>query len=426
MAKATRILIIGAGPAGLAMARSLSGQGLDLQVFERASRASLAAPADDGREIALTHRSVRLLRELGHWERLQANEIGLLREAWVLDGDARDGLRFPRPEAQGEGGPLGWLVPNHALRRAAFGALEECADVTLHTDASVAEVHTDAHHARLVLADGRCFEGDLLLAADTRFSFARRALGIAAEHHDFGKVMLVGRARHDAPHGGTAWEWFRYGRTLALLPLHDPHTSSIVVTAAPAEARDWQARPLATLGKHLAEAFDHRLGRMEALGPLQAYPLVGVYPKRFVGERFALIGDAAVGMHPVTAHGYNFGLLGVATLSAVLLDARRRGRPLHAPAGLADYERRHRRATRPLYMATRLLAGLYTDDRWPARAVRKAALAVADRIPGFVPAVVRGLVDDAHGASPRWPMTRQLMGGLLPSLGGGLSGGRSR
>src|SRR3546814_1177674 len=64
----------------------------------------------------------------------------------------------------------------------------------------------------------------------------------------------------------------------------------------------------AALEAAMAERFQQRLGAMRVAGPRCAYPLVGVYAKRFVAERFALIGDAAVGMHPVTAHGFNFGL----------------------------------------------------------------------------------------------------------------------
>lgn len=409
------ILIIGAGPAGLSMARALSGHGLRIHLFERSAREALASPDDDGREIALTHRSARLMQELGQWARLAPEEIGTLREALVLDGDDRDGLRFRWPAAPGASGrPLGWLVPNHAIRRAAFAALADCADVELHTGVGVGAVHTGPGGAVVHLADGRHVEGGLLIAADTRFSETRRALGIGADLHDFGKVMLVGRVRHAEPHEGIALEWFRHGQTLALLPLHDAHEASVVVTVTPAEARSLQFLDADTLGPELAARFAQRLGAMQALGPLHAYPLVGVYPHRFVAERVALIGDAAVGMHPVTAHGFNFGLLGVATLADALLAARRRGQAVHEPSVLGDYERRHRRATRPLYLATRLLAGLYTDDRPAARGLRKAALAIATHAPGFAPAIVRGLVDEARGGSPRWPLTRHLLAGLAP------------
>ena len=93
------IVIIGAGPAGLCFARSLKGSGLRIALVERQEEAALIAPADDGREIAITHHSQRLLRELGLWARLREEEIGALRDAMVLDGNDRDGLMFRHGEA---------------------------------------------------------------------------------------------------------------------------------------------------------------------------------------------------------------------------------------------------------------------------------------------------------------------------------------
>ena len=64
------VAIIGGGPAGLAFARGLAGSGLAVALVDRQSAAALADPADDGREIALTHRSVATLRALGVWDRI--------------------------------------------------------------------------------------------------------------------------------------------------------------------------------------------------------------------------------------------------------------------------------------------------------------------------------------------------------------------
>lgn len=400
------ILIQGAGPAGLAMARALSGHGLTIRVFDRSTAQSLAAPAEDGREIALTHRSETLLRQLGIWQRLDGHEIAPLRGALVLDGDAHEGLSFAAP---GPDQALGWMVPNHALRRASHAAVAACADIELCTQAEVVSVHGDGDAIELGLADGSRHRGALLIAADSRFSAARRAMGIAADQHDFGKVMLLVRVRHQRPHDGIAWEWFRHGQTLALLPLHDPHTSSAVLTLAPQQARFLKELSVDALAADLTARFDQRLGSMQPLGPVHAYPLVAVYPRRLVAPRFALLGDAAVGMHPVTAHGYNFGLLGVATLAALLLEARRRGEDWQGPGVLLEYERRLRRSTRPLYLATRLIATIYTDDRPPARILRKLALGAAARLPGFRQAVQRGLADRGQGPAPRWPLCRQLL-----------------
>ena len=135
------------------------------------------------------------------------------------------------------------------------------------------------------------------------------------------------------------------------------------------------------------------------IGPCCAYPLVGVYPRRFVAERFATIGDAAVGMHPVTAHGFNFGLRGQDTLASAIRAARDAGRSYWSASLLENYERAHRRATRPLYLATQLVAGLYTDEAAPAKWLRRSALRAAQRLGPFKRLVMAGLTDDGGGAT---------------------------
>jgi 2-polyprenyl-6-methoxyphenol hydroxylase-like FAD-dependent oxidoreductase len=112
------------------------------------------------------------------------------------------------------------------------------------------------------------------------------------------------------------------------------------------------------------------------------YPLVGVYAHRFVGPRHALVGDAAVGMHPVTAHGFNFGLQSQQRLADLVTAAAQRGGDIGEADLLGRYERSHRLATRPLYEATNAIATLYNDSRLPARLLRGAALRAAH---GLVP-----------------------------------------
>ncbi|MGB2788682.1 MAG: FAD-dependent oxidoreductase, partial [Dokdonella sp.] len=58
------VVIIGAGPAGLCLSLALAQQGMQVDVIERQGADALAEPGFDGREIALTHASMRLLRTL--------------------------------------------------------------------------------------------------------------------------------------------------------------------------------------------------------------------------------------------------------------------------------------------------------------------------------------------------------------------------
>lgn len=368
------VAIIGAGPAGLCLARALSGQGLSVVLLERQAERALAEPACDGREIALTHASQALLEKLGLWQRLPAEEVAVLRDAQVFNGPSLFALQIRAEQAGAE--RLGQLVANRAIRRAAYDAVAECTDVQLRCEVAVRAIRQRERDVELDLADGEQLHTRLLVTADSRFSETRRQLGIGARLKDFGKTMLVCRMDHEKPHRQTAWEWFGYGQTLALLPLNGDQ-SSVVLTLPPREIERLRALDGSAFAGEMERRFEHRLGAMRLASERHAYPLVGVYAERLVGPRCALIGDAAVGMHPVTAHGFNFGLGSVQRLSAAVLGARARGDDIAAPALLSRYERQQRLATWPLYQATNLLVDVYTDDRLPARLLRGAGLRVA-------------------------------------------------
>ncbi len=365
------IAVIGAGPAGLAFARGLAGSGLSVTLVERAPEAAIASPAFDGREIALTHASQRLMRELDALDRIPAAEMSPLRSALVMDGFSPFALTFA-PEARSDT-PLGKLVPNHLIRRALHDSLRDAGCARLITGVAVTAVETSPKGAGVTLADGRRLRARLLVAADTRMSEARRQLGIAARMHDFGKSMLVARVAHEKPHGGIATEWFGHGQTVAMLPLNGD-LSSVVLTLP---ARTIEALMRADADAFAADATRRTAGRWGALrlvGTRHAYPLVATWAARFVGTRAALVGDAAVGMHPVTAHGFNLGLAGAHRLGQEIRGAMARGRDIADPGALLRYEMAQRRAAWPLFTATNTIARLYTDDRAPARLLRGAVL----------------------------------------------------
>ncbi|TDP46098.1 5-demethoxyubiquinol-8 5-hydroxylase UbiM [Zavarzinia compransoris] len=386
------IAIVGAGPAGLSFAQALAGSGLDIVLIERQPESALADPAFDGREIALTHASRRIMTDLGLWPLLPAAEISPLRDAKIMDGASLFALNI-RAAAVGED-QLGFLVPNHLIRRAAYGALKASGAGRLVTGRMVTGLDRTRDAVTLTLDDGAAVRARLVAAADSRFSETRDMLGIAAARRDYGRSMMVCRMAHELPHDHVAWEWFDYGQTLALLPLNGLQ-ASVVLTLPADELAAVMALDEAAFNADITRRFGNRLGAMRQTGTRHLYPLVGVYARRFAGPRCALVGDAAVGMHPVTAHGFNFGLQAAERLSQRLLRARRLGLDIADPGLLAEYDRVHRQATWPLYQATNIIAGLYTDDRTPAQMLRKAALHLANGLAPVKKAIAAHLTQSA-------------------------------
>jgi ubiquinone biosynthesis UbiH/UbiF/VisC/COQ6 family hydroxylase len=383
------IAVVGAGPAGLAFTRSLTGSGLSVALIEGQPEAALRDPGFDGREIALTHHSIRLLKSLGAWDRVPAGEISDLREARVLDGGSAFALTFGAEGAD----RLGVLIPNHLIRRALFEIVEGQAGVSLMAGRKVANcaVEPAAPRGRVVLDDGATIRAKLIVAADSRFSGVRNQLGVGVEMNRLGRSMMVCRMRHDQAHGHVATEWFDHGQTVALLPVADAEerVSSVVLTlAAPAIAGLMSLTPEA-FAVEIERRMQRRLTGLELVGTRHAYPLATTWSRRFAGEGFALIGDAAVGMHPVTAHGFNLGLRGQETLAKVVRSAR--VGDIGSGRLLARYEREHRLASWPLYRGTNALVRLFTEETAPARLARGVALRAGQATAPFK-AVVRKML----------------------------------
>src|SRR5690606_6946648 len=112
---------------------------------------ALAAPPEDGREIALTHPSVALLQRLGIWAQLQPQEVGRIREARVVDGsDPARPLRFDA--ADSGHAALGAIVPNQALRRASHAVAAQWPQIRLLPSTRATRVRTLPTHADVQIA----------------------------------------------------------------------------------------------------------------------------------------------------------------------------------------------------------------------------------------------------------------------------------
>ena len=392
------VIIVGAGPAGLCLAKSLSGRKLKITVLEQQPQATLEAPAFDGREIALTQHSAKLLQDLGLWELIDNKDQAPLKDAKVIDGPNLFAMTIGH-DLSGRS-ELGWLVSNHLIRDAAWRGVQQAmaanSDITLMPGEQVTAVRTTDTEGSVTLASGKTLQAKLVVAADSRFSSTRRMMGIAAHMHDFGKNMLVCAMTFDKPHDFAAWEWFGYGQTLALLPMNPhpdtgAHRASVVITRSSHEIDALMHLEPDAFNAAVTVRFGNRLGAMRLCSTRHNYPLVAVYPQRLVARRFATVGDAAVGMHPVTAHGFNFGLLSVEALTHEIHTALHTHADIGSTSLLKRYEARQKRATLPLFWMTRMIVEIYTRDSLPAKLARQVLLRVSDKVMPFKRSIAQSL-----------------------------------
>lgn len=377
------LVIVGAGPAGLSLCRSLADSPLTITVIDPHSAEELANPPFDGREIALTHPSKQILEQLGIWQRFPEKEIYPLREAKVINGDSPYQLHFPVPPTNSKNVPidtLGFLISNHNIRKFAYEMVKDQANIEWRLGHSATTATSDPQKATVTLDDGEVFTADLLVAADSRFSSIRRQMGIVTEMHDFGRTVMVFRLEHEISNDHTAFECFFYGSTLALLPLTD-HLTNCVITIDSRKHTSLTALSNQELADYVSAQVDHRFGKMTLASTIHSYPLMGVHARKFYAPRCALVGDAACGMHPVTAHGFNLGLQSQEILSRLILRQAGQGKDIGELPLLQRYSREHRKNTLPLYLGTNAIVGLFTRETLPSRWLRDRVLKVSNRLP---------------------------------------------
>ncbi|MFT9297957.1 MAG: 5-demethoxyubiquinol-8 5-hydroxylase UbiM [Gluconobacter sp.] len=387
------VIVAGGGPVGLACGISLARDGRRVCVIERSPVSVLADPPFDGREIALTHHAANWLKDAGAWVEIPATSICPMHTARIETGAAGSPpLLFDAP-ADGPDA-LGYLVANHLIRRALYRVAERAPGLEIRAGAGIETARHTAQSASVTLTDGTELTADLLVGADGRFSRLRDNAGIGAIIHDFGRSILVCRMHHPESHAHTALQWFDEGQTIALLPIapdgREGASSSLVLTLENDEIARLKTLDAEAFNAEITERTQGRMGPMELESPRCSYPLKAVYAHRFHAPRFALIGDAAVGMHPITAHGFNLGLKGQETLARAIADGPG---DAGSPSVLSKFARTHRMATAPLFAATNAIATVYTRDETPFLAARKLGLAVANRLLPFKSAVTSMLMD---------------------------------
>ena len=365
------IVVVGAGPAGIAFACGFAGSNIKIAVVDKLPRKIIANPKIDGREIALTHHSVKILKQLNVWRYISNKSIAVIKEARVLDGDSTYYLNFDHREIEKE--CLGYLIPNYIIRKNLYKRLRNLSNITLISKAECLSVNFEEQHAAITLSNGKKIKTFLVVAADSRFSKMRSKMGISAYTRNFNKNMIVCRMEHEKPHKNIAYEFFRYNQTQAALP-YIKNQSGIITTATKDLTSSLMSMNKKKFNKQMENSFNNYFGKMRLLGKRYSYPLVTTYTKKFISHRFAVIGDAAVGMHPVTAQGFNLGLKGLEILINEVKAAIKNKTDIGLTAVLRNYQSKLHRVAAPVYLATNAIINLYTSTILPAKLTRQFIL----------------------------------------------------
>ena len=392
------LLIVGAGPVGLALALALKDAGLDIVLADARAREAVAR---DPRDLALAHGTRLTLQRLGVWDGLPTTAIQHIHISH------QGGLgRTLIDAAEHELPALGYVASAGALaatlRRAVDAAGIPVFDETEITNlaageddviASLAGTGRPAPTLRARLA--ACAEGGL------------RAGDPNVVEHDYGQHALIADVQVAGGHRHTAFERFTPQGPVALLPKGEGY--ALVHVARPETADELltldDAAYLARLQAHIGGR-----ARLTGVGPRLRYPLVLRYRRSTIAQRTVWLGNAAQTLHPVAGQGFNLALRDVWALSEALrraTEAARRDSADTAPnpfdagaaAILASYANARGLDRLGTIRFTDTLVRVFSNDFAPLRHARGAALFALDLLPPLRNFVARRMMFGARA----WP-----------------------
>ena len=392
------VLVAGAGYVGLATAVSLkqARPGFHVAIVD-------AAPAGvwerDTRASAIAAAACRMLDRMGCWAEI-APEAQAITDMVITDSRAADPVRpvfltFDGEVAPGE--PFAHMVANKVLN----GALRRRAaelGIDIIEGVAVQSFETGVASTRVHLTDGVSMAARLLVAADGVNSKLRDMAGIKTVRWEYGQSGIVCTVAHERPHNGRAEEHFLPAGPFAILPLKG-NRSSIVWTERTRDAEQLVSGDPLMFEVELEQRFGLKLGEIGVEGKPRAWPLGLTLARAFVAPRFALVGDAAHGIHPIAGQGLNLGFKDAAALAETVVDADRLGQDFGALDVLEQYERWRRFDTVQMGVTTDILNRLFSNDFGPLRMVRDVGLGLVDRMPGLKNFFIR----QASGLAPDTP-----------------------
>lgn len=372
------IAVIGAGAAGLAAALAFARDGRDtILIGEAGSRR-------DGRTVAMLSGTVRLLEELGVWDRLSPHTAPLA--IMRLFDDTGSLFRLPPVEFRASEIGLeafGYNIENATLVEGLREAAR--AEPSLRwIEADIATPPRAGEAGWTVEAGGEAVHARLIVGADGRNSPTRAAAGIGTRPWTYPQAALTTILAHTRPHREVSTEFHTREGPFTLVPLPG-NRSSLVWMMETGKAQELASLPDEALARRIERQARSILGAMRIDGPRGVVPMGGLSVDRFTAERVALVGEAAHVFPPIGAQGLN---LGFRDVSGIVEAVRGHADP-GDPAVLAAYERGRGFDVRTRTFAVDALNRSLLSPFLPIDLARGAGLLALDRIGPLRRAVMR-------------------------------------
>lgn len=371
------IIIIGGSLSGLTAAVAFADIGLKVALIESRNFVEIIKANSDGRSSAISLGSFLFFTKLGIAEPL-IKHSGAILDIRVSDGNSNCYLHFDHSLVSNQ--PMGYMIPNHILLKTLHDKAQSNNNITLIENCSYIDATTDNYQTEVNLSNNKTLTASLLIAADGKYSKLRDAFGIKTNGWSYNETGIVCNVKHELPHNGVAQERFLPTGPFAALPLKDPHTSSLVWVEETELANSYLAMDDTEFLENIQKRFNGYLGsKLELASPRFSYPLALVHAKKYTKTRFALIGDAAHGVHPLAGQGFNLGIRDIEQLTKLLAAQINLGLDIGANTVLSEYEKIRKFDSYTIIAITDGFDRIFAFKNPAIKAIRRGALAIINK-----------------------------------------------
>lgn len=360
---------------------------------------------------SLTPASVAFLDDIGAWKHIKRERVQGYEEMQVWDGVSGERIEF---DWRGEKGKtIAYMTENLNLTSGLLSRLDEVGGVSVYDNTKVEDINfgeqTEAmdlsQWPTVSLSSGKKIAARLLVGADGANSPVRTFAGIDSKGWDYNRHGVVATVRLEGENGNTAFQRFLPTGPVALLPLPD-NFATLVWSTTPALAAhlktlsevDFTAlvnaafrlspvdlKYMHTLSSGQLDEYLWRLNHTSFSnvpstitsvqeGSVASFPLKLRHADTYIGERIALVGDAAHTVHPLAGQGLNQGQGDVQSLSKTIEYAATHGMDIGTTMSLERYNSERYAANHLLLGVVDKLHKIYATDSAPVVGLRSLGL----------------------------------------------------
>ncbi|KAH8144683.1 uncharacterized protein LAJ45_11276 [Morchella importuna] len=406
------VVVVGGGPAGLSLASSLRSSsvtnGLRVALVEGFDLApgrnwKPEPQTFSNRVSSLTPGSVGFLTDIGAWKHVDRDRVQAYHGMQVWDGISGSRIQFNWNPSASE--TIAYMTENTNLVHGLLSRLSELGGVEVIDKTRVENISFGEDNGELDLrtwptveiTGGRKLTARLLVGADGANSPVRTFAGIESRgKNGISEILAVGTS-------GTATSSWRFCNPRMV---HNPQNAAKLKTLAPTDMaamvnaafrlshvdidfiKDLDSGIAGEVQwRESVTQFDYTRVPGRVVGvqdkSVASFPLKLRHADTYIGERVALIGDAAHTVHPLAGQGLNQGIGDVQSLIKTVETAVQNGQDIGSVLSLEPYYSEQYFKNHLMLGVVDKLHKLYGTTSAPIVALRSFGLSAVDAMTGL-------------------------------------------